>query len=498
MVVAAPLSPVRIDPAVLVALAIAVASLHAVASAIVTLYSLGQLHLLIRSLRADVREPPTLPADEALPAVTVQLPIRNEAAVVEELLTTVAKLDWPRDRLTLQVLDDSDDETTGLCATVVADLQRQGVQIVHVRRPVREGYKAGALRDGLRTAPGDFVAIFDADFRPTPDFLRRTMPPLLADPGLGLVQARWGHLNGRASLPTRAQALHLDAHFTVEQRARSRAPLLMGFNGTAGVWRRRCIDDAGGWSADTLTEDLDLAFRAQLEGWRVCYLDDVEAPAELPADVRAIRTQQHRWMKGGAQVGRKLLGRVWRARLPLAGKLQASVHLLGGTVFLGVTVLLITTPMLGPLATVEDRVATWTSPALMGLQLALIVLVLFYGTTCVRRARGVAQGVGRMLWDFVPFLSLSTGLALHNSLAVVEGWAGRTSPFVRTPKMGDRAIARYTPTAAGPIVLAELALAAWGFLGLLWALWVGNVVLAAFLASQSIGCAVVALGWRSR
>lgn len=479
-----------IDAAVLTVAAGAVAVLHGLAALVVTLYAVSQGHLLLRSLQMPTASEPAL--DGPLPMVTVQLPIRNEADVVEDLLDAVAALDWPADLLHIQVLDDSDDETVELVARKAAALREQGVHIEHVCRPQRTGFKAGALQHGLHTAPGELIAILDADFRPRADFLRRTVPHLLAEPGLGLVQARWGHLNRGASLFTRAQAFHLDAHFTIEQRARSHAPLLMGFNGTAGVWRRQAIEAAGGWSADSLTEDLDLSFRAQLAGWRVRYLDDVEAPAELPEDVRAIRTQQHRWMKGGAQVARKLLGPLWRSSTPVLGKLQGSVHLLGGTVFLAVVVLLLLSPLLGPLGSRVPTLATWTLPALIGLQCALAVLVLFYGTTCVRRAGG--RGVVRMLSDFVPFLSLSTGLALHNSAAVIDGWVGGDSPFVRTPKRGAATVARYTPAGAGPIVFAELMLASWGLAGLMWALWTGQLILAAFLASQTIGCAAVALG----
>ncbi|MCA9571102.1 MAG: glycosyltransferase, partial [Myxococcales bacterium] len=473
----------------LLAFAVALTTAHALAALVITAYSASQLHLLVRSLR--VPDPRVPPVPDELPAVTVQLPIRNEASVVADLLASVGRLDWPRDRLLVQVLDDSDDETTTICAAALEALERDGIRVEHVRRPVRQGFKAGALRDGLATAEGPYVAILDADFRPHPDFLRRTVPLLHAHPDVALVQARWGHINRDASVYTRAQALHLDAHFTVEQRARSHRPLLMGFNGTAGVWRREAIDAAGGWSSDTLTEDLDLAFRAQLGGWNVLYVDAVEAPAELPADVRAIRTQQHRWMKGGAQVARKLLGALWRSDTPLLGKVQGTVHLLGGAVFLAVVVLLLATPALGPLQVAVPQLATWTRPALTGLSTALVVLLAFYGTTAVRRD-GPA-GMLRLARDFLPFLSLSTGLAVHDSVAVLEGWAGQESPFVRTPKVGSAGIARYTAAGAGPIVIGELALAAWGLLGLLWALSTGNVVLAAFLASQTLGCAAVAL-----
>lgn len=465
-----------------------VVGVYSLAAGVVGLYSLGQLHLLVRSIH--LAEPETS-SFEGCPSVLVQLPIRNERCVVQELLRSMAQLDWPKDALVLQVLDDSDDDTTPLCAEVVEELREEGFSVQHVRRPNRTGFKAGALAYGLTLDDAPFVAVFDADFRPHPDFLRRTTPHF-ADERVGLVQARWGHLNRDASLFTRSQAFHLDAHFTIEQRARSVEPLLMGFNGTGGVWRRSAIEGAGGWSADTLTEDLDLAFRAQLAGWQVRFVDTVEAPAELPADVRAIRTQQHRWMKGGAQVGRKLLTTLWASERPLPGKLQGTVHLLGGTVFFAVFALLLTVPLLGPLTTSTPAFAGWLVPGGVALQLSLAVLVVFYGTMCVRReGRGAVR---RFLRDFLPFLALSTGLAAHNSLAVLEGWAGIESPFVRTPKVGNGETVGYAPLASGPIVLVELALGLWGLVGFGWAVAHGQWILAGFLVTQALGCIVVALG----
>lgn len=465
--------------------------LQALAASIVALYAVAQLHLLLRTRVLAPAERPALQGAD-VPEVLVQLPIRNERRVVQALLRSVAQLDWPRDRLRIQVLDDSDDETVELAAATVAALVAEGVQITHVQRAERTGYKAGALAHGLTLDATPFVLILDADFRPERDTLRRLLAQF-DEPGIGLVQARWGHLNRDASWFTRAQAFHLDAHFSIEQRARTQAPLFMGFNGTAGVWRRACIDAAGGWSADTLTEDLDLAFRAQLAGWKLRYVDTIAIPAELPEDVRAIRTQQHRWMKGGAQVARKLLGPLWRSDRPLVTKLQGTAHLLGGTVFLAVLVLCLLTPLAPVLLTGK---ALWIG---VGLQFSLVVLVLFYGTMCVRR-EGASAGVWRFATTFVPFLSMSTGLCLHNSLAVLEGFAGIESPFVRTPKRGvsDGSGALYTAGSIGWRGLVEVLLCTWGTAGLLGAAFLGQWVLAGFLGTQAAGFAMVSVGGLQR
>ncbi|MCO4747584.1 MAG: glycosyltransferase [Proteobacteria bacterium] len=471
----------------------AVALLYVASAVMVAVYGCAQLHLLWRS-RAVRRPQVSTLGREGLPRVLVQLPVRNERRVMRPLLRCIAGLDWPSDRLEIQVLDDSDDETVGICAEECARLRARGVRIEHVRRAERRGFKAGALAHGLTLNDADYVAIFDADFRPDSSFLREAMAVLIARPELGLVQARWAHLNRDHSPFTQALAFHLDAHFGVEQQARSQQPLLMGFNGTAGIWRRAAIDGAGGWSADSLTEDLDLSFRAQLAGWPLAYVDELEAPAELPADVRAIRTQQHRWMKGGAQVFRKLIGPLWASDRPLVAKLQGTAHLGGGTVFLAVTALLLVTPALAfPAVGEVMRPIVW--PAALLLQVALVVLALFYGTSCVRRA-GFGRGLARFALTFLPFLALSTGLALHNAVAVVDGWSGRPSPFVRTPKLGEDGDGGklYVPLPVGRLAFAELLLAGWAVVGLMAALFYGDWLLAGFLLSQAAGCGVVALG----
>ncbi|GAB3824923.1 cellulose synthase family protein [Hymenobacter jeollabukensis] len=379
---------------------------------------------------------PPLPADaRQWPRVTVQLPVYNELNVVERIIDAAAALDYPADRLQIQLLDDSTDESVALAATRVAYHRARGVDIEQVRRPDRQGYKAGALAHGLASATGELVAIFDADFVPAPDFLRLTVPYFLADAQLGVVQTRWGHLNEDYSLLTELQAFGLNAHFLVEQVGRNAGHHFINFNGTGGVWRRRCIEQAGGWQADTLTEDLDLSYRAQLGGWHFRYLPAVVAPAELPAQMDALRSQQHRWNKGGAETARKHLGRVWRsAALPLSTKLYATAHLLNSAVFVAVLLMgLLSVPLLLVQTTTPEL--SWVF-RLAGLSvLSLTPLVAYYYAAW--RWNGGRGATGRA---FAPklllFLSISMGLSLHNGWAVLTGLAGRLTPFVRTPKSG--------------------------------------------------------------
>ncbi|MBZ0253981.1 MAG: glycosyltransferase [Candidatus Methylomirabilis sp.] len=295
---------------------------------VLSLYGLHRFFLMYLYFRhADRRaRAGELPAER--PLVCVQLPIFNERYVVERLLVRVADLDWPRDRLHIQLLDDSTDDTTEIAAGVAARLREKGAWIDHVRRPDRVGFKAGALQYGLARTEADFIAVFDADFLPSPDFLGRTMPHLAA-PEIGMVQARWGHLNRDHSLLTRLQSILLDGHFVIESAARHRSGRLLNFNGTAGVWRRRAIEEAGGWQHDTLTEDLDLSYRAQMAGWRFVYVSDYVVPAEVPEDMNAFKSQQHRWAKGSVQTARKLLVPLMRSRLSRAQKVEALFHLTG-------------------------------------------------------------------------------------------------------------------------------------------------------------------------
>ena len=401
--------------------------------AYVTVYCLMQLHLLSAYLR-DRRAPaPTPEPPTRWPRVTVQLPLYNERYVATRIIDAVCEFDYPRQCLQIQVLDDSTDDTVDIVAHCVARYRAEGFDIEHVRRQRRHGFKAGALADAMAEVTGEYVAIFDADFVPAPDFLSRSIPHFDA-PDVGIVQSRWEHLNEDYSLITRLQALQLNVHFTVEQRGRRAAGLFAQFNGTAGVWRKSCIEDAGGWRALTLTEDLDLSVRAQLRGWRIRYLEDNLAPAELPMEMNAFKSQQHRWMKGGAECSRILLPQVWRAAsLTLAEKVHSTAHLLGSSIFVFVFLIGVLS-----LPTAGAVVHFGLPPALFSVFLSATLAVgAVYWVGNVRASwREAARG--ESVWRFVVlfplFLCLSMGLSLHNGIAVLQGFWGKRSEFVRTPK----------------------------------------------------------------
>ncbi len=433
------------------------------------LYALHILVLIVLYLWHRGRPSPEEPriAEAALPCVTVQIPLRNERYVVHRVLQAVAALDWPRDRLEIQVLDDSDDDTTALAEVEAQRVRETGIQMRVLHREQPSGHKAGALAAGLREAQGEVVALFDADFCPPPDFLHRTVPHLVAHPELAMVQARWGHLNAEYSLITRAQALLLDAHFTVEHIARNRSGLLMNFNGTAGVWRRAAIEDAGGWQSDTVAEDLDLSYRAQLRGWRILYLPEVMAPAELPPVIGAFRQQQYRWAKGAAQTLRKLAPALLRARrLSLPQKLMALLHLSGYvTQPLFLLLLLLAVPLallappLPPLAT------------LLGSVIAVPSLLYLLGQVTLYR------DWPRRLLAYPVLMCLGLGLAWTNTLAFCEGllrWGGE---FQRTPKYrlrGHSGSWQRAPTYLPPLdgsLMVELALLGYALLGVIAALY---------------------------
>ncbi len=404
----------------------------------VTVYCLMQLHLLVNYLRDRRTDPAQPEAPKQWPKVTIQLPLYNERYVATRVIQAVAAFDYPRDRLQVQVLDDSTDDTVDIVAKCVAHYQMLGLDIDHVRRPNRQGFKAGALADAMAAATGEFVAIFDADFVPAPDFLKTSVPHFY-DQRVGVVQSRWEHLNEDYSIITQMQALQLNVHFTVEQRGRKAAGLFLQFNGTAGVWRRTCIEDAGGWRALTLTEDLDLSVRAQLRGWRIHYLEHNLAPAELPMEMNAVKSQQHRWMKGGAECSRILLPQVWRSdRLSLAEKLHSSAHLLGSSIFVFVFLIgVLSVPTMLAVAHYGINPAWFT----LFLAATLAVGAVYFVANVHSSWHGLKRG--EAVWRFVVlfplFLSLSMGLSLHNGIAVLQGLWGKRSDFVRTPKfaLGD-------------------------------------------------------------
>ena len=395
---------------------------------VLAVYGCHRYHLLrlyYRHRRAAMRPPDT---GEPLPRVTVQLPIYNEMYVVARLIDAACALDYPADRLEIQVLDDSDDETAALAAALVAARRRSGHDIVHLRRRDRAGFKAGALANGLRLARGELIAVFDADFVPGPDFLRGLIP-YFRHPRVGMVQARWEHLNREYSLLTRLQAILLDGHFAIEHAARDRSGCFFNFNGTAGIWRRACIESAGGWRSDTLTEDLDLSYRAQLAGWRFVFVPDVSAPAELPPDIESFKTQQHRWTRGSIETGLRVLPVLLRARLPAAVKAEATFHLTNNCAYLLMVLLAI---LIVPAMVIRHGV---------GLDVLLLVdLPLFVLSTISVSAfylcaqREVRRDWRRAIVSLPLLMSLGIGLSLNNARGVLEALTRRRGHFVRTPK----------------------------------------------------------------
>jgi cellulose synthase/poly-beta-1,6-N-acetylglucosamine synthase-like glycosyltransferase len=363
-----------------------------------------------------------------LPRVTIQLPIYNEMYVVERLIAAVCRVDYPRDLLEIQVLDDSIDETRGVAESAVRHYAESGVDIVYLHRGDRTGYKAGALEAGLAVAKGEFVAIFDADFIPTTDFLLRSIHHF-SDPKVALVQARWGHINEDYSLLTKIQAILLDGHFVLEHGGRHRAGLFFNFNGTAGIWRRTAITDAGGWQHDTLTEDLDLSYRAQLNGWQFVFLPSLVEPAEVPVEMNAFKSQQHRWAKGSIQTCRKLLPRILRADLPLGVKIEAVFHL---TANFNYPLMCVLSVLMAPSMVIRYNMGWY--------EMLLIDLPLFFAATAsVANFYMVCQRELHMDWTsrikYMPFLmSVGIGLAVNNTKAVLEALFNNQSEFTRTPK----------------------------------------------------------------
>jgi hypothetical protein len=455
-------------------------------------YALHRLHLVLaawRTRRAAGGQGAPL-AD--LPIVTVQLPIYNERFVAERLIDAVAALDWPRDRLEVQVLDDSTDDTVELCRNRIDNWRAAGLAIEHVRRGDRAGFKAGALQHGLSRARGQLLLVLDADFVPPPDLLRR-MAAHLVDDGVAMVQARWEHLNRGASALTSLQALLLDGHFGVEQAARSRTGRFFNFNGTAGLWRRTAIDDAGGWHGDTLTEDLDLSYRVLLRGWRFAYLIDQAVPGELPADINGFKSQQFRWAKGSMQVARKLLPSVLRSRRSVAVKLEAFFHLTHNLPYLLTAALaLLAVPALawrdqppGPI---------WIEAALTFGAAVVTAAYLLAAQSAVRGARlGLRAGIG-VVARVPAIIALTAGISLSQSRAVLEGLIGRPSEFVRTPKRGlvgaERAAAPGYAAPAGRLPL-ELCAAAYLAAGLVHALAARRFMAVPILALFAAGFASV-------
>lgn len=433
---------------------------------------------------------PTASACSNLPPVTVQLPLYNEALVVERLIDAAVRLDYPAHLLQIQVLDDSTDETTELAQFRVDFYRAQGLNIEVIHRWDRTGFKAGALANGLATATGEFIAVFDADFVPNPDFLRQTVPYFADAPDLGIIQTRWGHLNRHYSWLTAAQALALDGHFAIEQAARNRSGLMINFNGTAGVWRRNCIDTAGGWQGDTISEDFDLSYRAQLAGWRCLFLRDVVAPAEIPPQLAAFKRQQFRWAKGSIQCFKKLGAQVFWANLKWPVKLQALVHMSSYLVHPLMVALALITPLL-ILSGGTDQIRF----PLIYLSLVSLGPPFLYAVAQIsldaRRWRTNYKAMALLIF-------LGSGIALSNSKAVVEAFLGVGNTFRRTPKFNvNTAADRWQESAyklrLDGLALGELALGLYSLLGAAAAMFTGHQYAVPFILLYAVGFGYVAL-----
>jgi cellulose synthase/poly-beta-1,6-N-acetylglucosamine synthase-like glycosyltransferase len=455
---------------------------YAAAQAGLALYATHRYSMLVPARR---ERSAGVAGGSATPHVTVQLPVFNERFVVERLVDAVAALDWPAGRLEIQVLDDSTDDTTAIARAAVARHRARGVDIRLLHREHREGFKAGALAAGLAVAHGELIAVFDADFVPAPDFLRRLVPHF-ADPRVGLAQARWGHLNRDESALTSAQAVMLDAHFLLEHATRMGRGLFFNFNGTAGVWRRTCVESAGGWSHDTLTEDLDLSYRAQLAGWRFVFDPGVVVPAELPGRMEALKSQQRRWARGAIQTARKLLPAVWRAPLPLAVKVEAFFHLTSNVAYpllLALGALLLPV-MLG--RSTLDPVLVWTLHGLV-VVLGLVPVSLFL-------ASGL-RAAGRAWWripgDVLGALVLGVGLSVNNTRAVLQALGDEVGDWERTPKTGAARRGSAYAASRRPAGVTELALAAYFVALSAWTVVAGQLRALPFMVLLMAGFAWV-------
>lgn len=405
-------------------------SLYLVVLAILGVYGFHRSHLLYLYWKHRARAPKPMGKFNELPVVTVQLPMFNEMYVAERLIEGVSKIDYPKDKLEIQVLDDSTDETQQIAKKKVDELRALGFDAVYIHRTDRTGFKAGALENGVKQARGEYLLVFDADFVPTVSIIRDLIQ-YFTDPKVGMVQARWGHLNRDYSMLTRVQSMMLDGHFVIEHIARNRSGRFFNFNGTAGIWRRSAIVDAGGWQHDTLTEDMDLSFRAQLRGWQFVYVPDALAPAEVPCEMNSFKSQQFRWAKGSAQTARKLLPIVLRAKIPLKVKIEAIFHLTNNFAYLFIVILAC---LQLPNMLLRKQIDV---PELLLLDFPLFAatsgsIVVFYLTTHRALYRNTWEAVRRLPL----MMALGIGLSINNARAVVEGLIGRESEFVRTPKHG--------------------------------------------------------------
>jgi len=422
-------------------------SVYTFALVAVSAYGLHRYVLVFLYCRHRKKVPQPAGRFEQLPRVTVQLPMYNERRVARRIIEETCRIEYPREKLQIQVVDDSTDDTCRIAREAVAQAKSDGFDIEYIHREDRTGYKAGALANAMKSATGEFITIFDADFIPAPTILKRSVD-FFTDPKVCVVQTRWEHLNRNDSLLTRSQAIYLDGHFAIEHVARNRSDRFMSFNGTAGTWRRAAIEDAGGWQHDTLTEDLDLSYRAQLKGWKFVFLPDLTAPAELPPEMGAFKAQQFRWTKGGAQTALKLLPKVLMSKAPLKVKIEAFFHLTCFTMHLYMMILvLLLFPAMYLRAVPMEAGTFWRAAFDMSVfTLATMSAAVFYVAS-----QFVLFGNWRTTLKFLPVLmALGVGLCVSNSKAILEAIFGKRSEFVRTPKFGDAKTMQALVGSSGP------------------------------------------------
>jgi len=404
----------------------------------ILIYCLFQLHLYWKHHFGKKKLPQNLKQlSGSFPVVTIQLPIFNEMHVARRIIKHCCQLDYPLDKLHIQVLDDSTDKTLDISIETITHYQKQGYDIELVHRKDRKGYKAGALREALSSAKGEFIAIFDADFIPPKGFLQTSLPHFTQEK-VGVVQGRWMHINEDYSLITRLQAFQLNVHFMIEQSGRFRGEYYLQFNGTAGIWRKETIINAGNWQADTLTEDLDLSYRAQMHGWQIVYLNQVGCPAELPVEMNGLKSQQYRWMKGGAETAAKIIPQLWRSSENPTKKILGSMHLLSSSIFL---LIFISAVFSIPMLFFMSSIGISANFLAIFLGATLSIIIVYYSANVMQQKQSIGARIQKTIeffFLFPLFLALSMGLSLHNSIAVWDGFRGKQTSFVRTPKYNIR------------------------------------------------------------
>jgi len=468
---------------------IVILTLYTVCMMCILIYCMAEVHLAVKYTNYKKRKSTNSKqtsnhlAPAAPPKVTIQLPIFNELYVVERLIDAVIQFDYPKEQLQIQVLDDSTDETVAISRAKVAEYQAKGYDIELLHRTDRTGYKAGALQAAMSSVKGEFIAIFDADFIPKTDFLLQTLP-YFDDPNIGVVQTRWEHINQHYSLLTKVQAFFLDVHFTIEQTGRNVSGYFINFNGTAGVWRAKAIMDAGGWKADTLTEDLDLSYRAQLKGWTFKYLEAVGSPSELPADMRAFKSQQFRWIKGGAETAKKILPSVIKSDLPFSIKFNAFFHLLSSSVYIIIFILCFLSV---PLLLVKNQYLDFEYihyGSIFFVSNIAVAYVYFIATKY--RAVDKSKVWKKFAYLLPIFLVITMGLSLHNALAAIRGLWGEQTPFIRTPKFNLMNVKdvwhdkQYTSQHIDWVTMLEGVLAIYFLGGIVYGIYTGVLALLPF------------------